>query len=99
MGVIKMSCVLEFPESLVRIDFCSKGNKQKILIDILGKYSDMDITQLASVLEVSVERLHEICNGNGFLVGEQADSLAQLFLMFLGKHFFRKCTVIRNFIN
>lgn len=94
-----MSCVLEFPESSVKIDFCSKGNKQKILIDVLSKYSDMDMNQLASVLDVPVERLHEICNGNGFLVGEQADSVAQLFLMFLGKHFFRKCTLIRNFIN
>ena len=94
-----MSCVLEFPESSVKIDFCSKGNKQKILIDVLAKYSEMDINQLASVLDVPVKRLHEICNGNGFLVGEQADSLAQLFLMFLGKHFFRKCTLIRNFLN
>jgi hypothetical protein len=94
-----MSCTLEFPESSVRIDFCSKGNKQRILIDVLSKYSDMDINQLASVLEVPVKRLHEICNGNGFLVGEQADSLAQLFLMFLGKNFFSKCTLIRNFIN
>lgn len=94
-----MSCTLEFPESSVKIDFCSKGNKQKILIDVLAKYSDMDINQLASVLDVPVKRLREICNGNGFLVGEQADSLAQLFLMFLGKNFFRKCTLIRNFIN
>ncbi len=32
-----MSCALEFPESSVKIDFCSKGNKQKILIDVLTK--------------------------------------------------------------
>ena len=94
-----MSCVLEFPESLVKIDFCSKGNKQKILIDVLTKYGDMDINRLALVLEVPTKRLHDICDGYGFLVGEKADSLAQLFLMFLGKHFFRKCTLIRSFID
>jgi hypothetical protein len=94
-----MSCTLEFPESSVKINFCSKGNKQKILIDVLTKYGEMDMNRLASVLEVSVKKLKAICNGNGFLVGEQADSLAQLFLMFLAKHFFRKCTLIRNFIN
>ena len=94
-----MSCVLEFPESLVKIEFCSQGNKQKILIDVLTKYSDMDINRLASVLEVPVKRLHDICNGVGFLVGEKADSLAQLFLIFLGKHFFRKCTLTRNFVD
>ena len=94
-----MSCTLEFLESSVKIDFCSKRNKQKILIDVLTKYGHMDINRLASVLEVPVKRLQDICDGYGFLVGEQADSLAQLFLMFLGKHFFRKCTLIRSFID
>ena len=94
-----MSCVLEFPESFVKIDFCSKGNKQKILIDVLTKYGELDMNRLASVLEVSVSKLKDICEGDSFLVGEQADSLAQLFLMFLGKHFFRKCTLIRSVLN
>jgi hypothetical protein len=93
-----MSCVLEFPESSVKIDFCSKGNKQKILIDVLTKYGDMNMSGLASVLGVSVKRLHDICDGDGFLVGEQSDSLAQLFVMFLGKHFLQKCTLIRDFV-
>ncbi|MDP1604293.1 MAG: hypothetical protein Q8M03_13620 [Legionella sp.] len=94
-----MSCTLEFSESSVKIDFCSKGNNQKILIGILTKYGEMDINKLALALEVSVKRLNDICDGCGFLVGEQADSLAQLFLTFLGKHFFRKCTLIRNFVD
>ena len=51
-------------------------------IDVLTKYGEMDINRLASVLGVSVNRLKDICEGDGFLVGESADSLAQLFLMF-----------------
>jgi hypothetical protein len=94
-----MSCVLEFPESSVQIDFCSKGNKQKILIEVLTKYGDMDMNKLALVLEVSVKRLQDICDGYACLIGEQADSLAQLFLIFLGKNFFRNCTLIRSFID
>ncbi|QDQ40190.1 hypothetical protein E3226_007150 [Legionella geestiana] len=93
-----MSCFLEFPESLVKIEFCSKGKKQRILIETLTKYSEMDFNKLASVLGVSVMRLKYICKGEGFLVGEQADSLAQLFLIFLGKHFFRNCKLIRSFV-
>ena len=93
-----MSCALEFPESSVKIEFCSEGNTQKILIDVLTKYGDMDINRLASVLDVPVKRLYKILDGYSFLVGEPADSLSQLFLMFLGKHFFRKCTLIRNFV-
>jgi hypothetical protein len=92
-----MSCALEFPESSVKIDFCSEGNKQKILIDVLTKYSEMDINVLASVLEVPAEILNNICEGDSFLVGKKADCLAQLFLIFFGKQFFRKYTLIRNF--
>ena len=92
-----MSCALEFPESSVKIDFCSKGNKQKILIDVLTKYSEMDMNRLASVLEVPVKKLNDICEGDSYLVGKQADCLAQLFLIFFGKQFFRKCTLIHNF--
>ena len=51
------------------------------------------------MLDVSVARLKDICEGDSFLVGDQADSLAQLFLMFLGKHFLRKCTLIRSFVD
>jgi hypothetical protein len=94
-----MSCILEFPESSVKIDFCSKGNKQKILIDVLTKYSDMDMNRLALALEVPVKKLRSICDGHGCLIGEQADSLAHFFLIFLGKHFFRNCTLIRNFMD
>lgn len=94
-----MSCALEFQESSIKIDFCSKGNKQKILIDVLTKYGELDMNKLALVLEVSVTKLKDICEGDSFLVGEQADSLAQLFLMFLEKYFFRKCTLIRSFMD
>ena len=94
-----MSCFLEFPESLVGIEFCSSGNKQRILIDTLTKHSEMDFNKLASVLGVSVIKLKKICEGEGFLVGEKADSLAQLFLMFMRKHFFRNCTLIRSFVD
>ena len=94
-----MSCILEFPESSIRIDFCNQKNKQKILIDILTKHGDMDINELASALGVSVKRLYYISDGYGFLVGEKADNLSQLFLMFLGKNFFRKSRLIRDYIN
>lgn len=92
-----MGCALEFLESPVKIDFCSKGNKQKILIDVLIRHDEMDIKELALILNVSVKKLKDICKGDGCLIGEKADSLAQLFLIFLGKHFFRKCTLFRSF--
>lgn len=94
-----MGCIVEFTESLVQVEFCSQGNKQRILIDVLTRYSDMDIDELASVLGVSAKKLRKISEGKSFLVGEPADSLAQLFLLFFGQQFFRKFTLIRNFVN
>ncbi len=94
-----MNCRLAFPGSSVEIDFCSKGDKQKISIDLLTKYGEMDINRLASVLSVPTEKLLDVYNGDCFLAGEQADNLAHLFLIFLGKNFFTNCTVIRSFID
>lgn len=94
-----MGCIIEFTESLLQIEFCSKGNKQKILIDVLLKYGEMNISELALAIDVSTKKLRDICNGRGSLVGEQADSLAQLFLIFFGRTFFRKFSIIRNFVN
>ena len=95
-----MSCFLEFPESSVKIKFCSKGNKQRILIDVLTKYSEMDFNGLAWMLDVSVKKLKDICEGEeNFLEGEQADLLGKLFLIFFGRSFFREYTLISNFAN
>ena len=93
-----MGCIVEFTESHKQIEFCSHGGKQKILIDILTQYSEMDTKQLADVLGVSTRKLKNICNGKGFLVGEPADSLAQIFLIFFGQNFFQKFKLIRNFV-
>ena len=92
-----MGCIIEFPESSVKIDFHSNGNNQKILIDVLTKYSEIDFEQLALIIGVSVRKLKKIYEGKTLLVGEQADSLAQLFLMFLAKEFFRPCKLIQTF--
>lgn len=94
-----MGCKLEFSESQLQVEFCSQGSKQRILIDVLLKYSEMSINDLASALEVPVTRLHDIYNGRSFLIGEQADSLAQLFLVFFGRTFFKKFSIIRSFVD
>jgi hypothetical protein len=92
-----MSCILEFPESSITAYFCNKKDKQNILIDILTKHGDVDINTLASVLRVSVEKLNAVYHKNDSLTENQADGLAQLFLLFLAKNFFCKCRVIQNY--
>ena len=92
-----MGCIIEFTDTLLKFEFCSQGDKQKILVDMLLKYSEMDISALTSALGVSIKKLHDIRKGKCFLIGEQANDLAQLFLIFFGRTFFHKFTIIRNF--
>lgn len=95
---IKMGCIVELTQPRMQIEFCGKSGKQKILIDLLIQYGDFDIKKLAVTLGVPVRILKKICDGKGCLVGEAADSLAQIFLIFFGQHFFKKFKLTRNFV-
>lgn len=92
-----MVCFVEFTESMIRSEFCGEGNKQRILVDMLVKYGDMNIDSLAKELEVPIEKVQRVLNGHDFFVGDREDSLVQFFLMFFGRLFFKKFTLIRRF--
>ena len=83
----------------MRFEFSSTGSKQRILVDMLLKYGDLTISDLASALDITVSELQDIHDGNHYLVGEQANDLAQLFLSFFGRTFFNKFSIIRNFFD
>lgn len=92
-----MGCIVEFANSLMQFEFNCQGSKQKILVDMLLKYSEQDITTLASALDISVNELQDIYDSKHVLDAERANDLAQLFLIFFGRLFFTKFTLIRNF--
>ncbi len=94
-----MGCIIEFSESLIQFEFHSNGIKQRMLVDMLLKYGDLDIENLAATLDISVDELQNICEGKHFLEGEQSHDLAQMFLIFFGQQFFKKFTLIRNFFD
>lgn len=79
-----MKCTLEFSEPLIRIDFYCKENKQKILIDMLLRYSRQHIDGLAELLDISVKILQDVQSGTNFLNENTARKLTQLFLIFIG---------------
>ena len=76
-----MRCIVEFTEPFIRFDFEPNKQKQKILIDVLLKYSQLDLATLASTLEVSLKTLSDVHNGIAFLQEVPAKCLAQLFLI------------------
>lgn len=76
-----MRCIVEFTEPLVRFEFEPNKHKQKILIDVLLKYSQLDLAALASTLEVSPKTLNDVHIGVAFLPDIPSKCLAQLFLI------------------
>lgn len=92
-----MGCTLEFRESLIRCEFNGDGYKQQILVDMMLKYSEFNLLELAKALEISEEKLIEIRDGRYYLVETQANDLVQLFLVFFGPIFFSKFSIIRNY--
>ena len=55
-----MGCVVEFSEPLIRFDFCTNRHKQKIWIDAMLKYGNLDMTGNASLLDVSIKNLRKL---------------------------------------
>lgn len=93
-----MACIVEFNDSHTQFEFGSQGSKQQVLIDILLRYGAMDIAYLASELNIPESIIRDTHNNNGFILGKQADDLAQFFLVFFGRNFFSKFSIIRNYL-
>lgn len=94
-----MGCILEFHESLVRCEFNGEGYNQRILVDMMLKYSEFNPVELAKALDISEDQLKEILDGQYWLVDAQAKDLSQLFLIFFGRLFFTKVSIIRNYVD
>ena len=72
-------------EPKITFEFNCRKNKQKGLINVLWNYSKLDIIQLASILNVSLQDLQDVHNGKKYLHDESAKNLALMFLLFFGE--------------
>jgi len=94
-----MGCIMEFNGAEFQIESSLDSNKQKMMIEMLLHYSEIDIKKLAFLLAVPVDNIQSVCDGHCVLVDDQAENLAQIFLRFFGRTFFQKFSIIRNFAN
>ena len=76
---LNMGCIVEFSESLLQFEFNSKSNTQKILVDMLLKYGELDISGLALALDASIEELQDILDGNRFFIGDYLQNWGKSF--------------------
>ncbi len=79
-----MGCVVEFSNPMMRFKFSSRPCKQKMLVDALLQYGNLDLTDLATVLDLPADALRSIYDGTRFLYGKQAENLIKLFLVLFG---------------
>ena len=77
-----MGCIVEFTESRKQIEFCSHGDKQKILIDALLNYSSLNLTDLALILNIPEHIVKNIHDGISLFEEEQANNLTVVFLTY-----------------
>lgn len=80
-----MGCIIEFSKPFVRFEFTYKKHKQRIFIEMLLKYSQLNIASLATSLDVSVNTLKSVCSDSAFLDDKPAKKLAHLFILFVSE--------------
>jgi len=80
-----MRSIIEFSKPSIRFEFFCRCDKQKILIEMLLKYSELNLAGLASILNISIGLLQDVYVGADILRGKPADHLLQLFLIFLSE--------------
>ncbi|HDY2653924.1 TPA: hypothetical protein RQQ06_000924 [Legionella pneumophila] len=78
-----MGCIVEFNNDL-RFDFIQNKSKQKLWIDALLRSSNANIEHLAHMLDLPIETVIQVHQGNLYLEEESAERLGQLFLVTFG---------------
>lgn len=80
-----MSCIIEFKEPAVKFEFVCQYNKQKILLEMLLKYSQLNYSDLSCLLNTSILKLKSVYNGIEFLEAKISRNLIYLLFLFLNE--------------
>ncbi len=80
-----MGIELNAGEFTLNHEFICRLNKQKLLIDVLLKYSKINLDKLASMLKVPVGLLQDVWRGRDYLQHDAALRLTEYFLLFFGE--------------
>lgn len=92
-----MGCIIELSNALAQLELSDKPTLQKIIVDMILRYNHDPFFNLAKTLDISEKQLQKIHRGTSYLDGKKSQDLAQQFLLFLGRTFFHRYTVIRNY--
>ena len=76
-----MDNVVPVNEPKITFEFNCRKDKQKAIINALWNYSKLDLAHLTSLLDVSLQELQDVHNGEKYLTDEAAKNLAHCFLI------------------
>ncbi len=76
-----MDNVVPVNEPKITCEFNCRKGKQKAIINALLNYSKLDLEQLAWMIDVSLQELQDVHNGEKYLHDEAAKNLAHCFLI------------------
>lgn len=79
-----MGCTVELSQE-IHFNFGKNTYKQKLLIDALLRYSNVDLPWLAQLLDVPVHTLRQVHRGLQVLDAQPSTELARFFLLFFGE--------------
>lgn len=68
----------------IPVEFVIYPQKQKILIDVLLKYSRLQVDELAELLDVTLDRVNAVYQGDLFFDKVECDRLVRYFCICCG---------------
>jgi hypothetical protein len=77
-----MSEFVDLMEPCIDITFKGWKEKHKELVDFILQISNLNLSQLAEVIEANLETLHGVTRGEEYLTKQAAINLNQLIYMF-----------------
>lgn len=76
-----MECVITPHQSPIKFTFTCKKQSQKTLIELLLKYSRISLSDLPALLNLPIELIKDVYQGERYFDSGDADNLAVLLLM------------------
>lgn len=67
-----------------QVDFQLASSKQAMLLQVLLRYSELKIEDLAELLSLPLVRLIQVMKGDRYLEQEEAELLIDCFIIFCG---------------
>lgn len=78
-----MKCIIEFNDPLARFEFNYREEKQPMIIDILLKFGQFDLSNLSTILQIPETTLNNAYRNDQFLTDQAAINLSKIFLIFI----------------